>query len=93
MTSYVSLLDLGKVVSALQAEENTLVKASLLRNYVDLIDVCNGRLQNPAQHYERAYLGYIGVISQLNKEDKELIKVFQKRADECRAKAGLPRKD
>lgn len=91
--AYVSQLDLGKVVSALQAEEHPLVKASLLRNYVDMLDVCNGRLQNPAPHYERAYHGYVGVISQLNKEDRELIKVFKKRADYCREKAGLPRKD
>lgn len=90
---YISSLDLGKVVSALAAEENTLVKASLLRNYVEMLDACNGKLQNPAPHYERAYQGYMGVISQLNKDDKELIKVFKKRAEYCREKAGLSRKD
>ncbi len=91
--TYISHLDLGKVVSALQAEEHPLVKASLLRHYVDMLDVCNGKLQNPNQHYERAYQGYIDVISQLNKDDAALIKVFKKRADYCKEKAGISRKD
>lgn len=90
--AYVSPLDLGKVVQAMQAEGHPLLKASLVRNYVDMLDACNGRLQNPNQHYERAYTVYLGIISQLNEEDRELIKVFKKRADYCREKAGLPRK-
>ncbi len=91
--TYISNLDLGKIVNAMQAEENPLVKASLVRNYVEMLDVCNGKLQNPNQHYERAYTAYMDIVSQLNKADKELIKVFKKRADYCKEKACSPRKD
>ena len=90
--AYVSPLDLGRVVSAIQAEDNTLLKAAMVRDYVCMLDACDGKLQNPNQHYERAYTTYLGIISRLNEDDKELIKAFRKRAEYCREKAGLPRK-
>jgi hypothetical protein len=92
--AYVSPVDLGRIVNALHAEENPLVKASLLRNYVDMLDASNGTLKNADQHYGRAYTEYLHVISHLNKDDRELIKVFKKRADYCKDKSIPPaRKD
>lgn len=91
--AYISQMDLAKIVNALDAESNPLVRASLAGNYVDALDACNGRISEPKKHYERAYFAYTSIISQLNSEDKELIKVMKKRADYCREKAGLPRKD
>ena len=87
--TYVSKLDLGRMVTAIEAEQNPLVKSSYLRRYVDMLDSSNGTLKESKECYAYASKVYALVISQLNKDDRELIKVFKKRADYCKEKAGL----
>ena len=90
-----SLFELGMLVNAIKIEQMPLVKADLLRTYVGALDVHNGALKDARRHYETAFKHYELVISAINGEDVELKEVFQKRADYCREKAGLPppRKD
>jgi hypothetical protein len=91
--AYISPVTLGNLVNALNREESPLVKAAILRDYVGILDACNGTMKNARDHYERARSGYLGIISQLNENDAELIKVFKKRADYCKEKASITRKE